>query len=85
MADIPHDLLMQDVEEFAREKGMEENVELLKKGALVAQNPHEVDILDVLSDEEKEVLRYEAAHKWKHPLKLYFTIIVCSIGAAVSI
>lgn len=83
MADIPYDLLMKDVEEFARDKGLVDDVELLKKGALVAQDPGNADSLDVLTEEYKEVLRFEAAHKWKHPTKLYFTIIVRSIGAAV--
>ena len=74
---------MQDVEEFAQEKGLTESVTLLKKGALIAQNPGGLDELDALSDEEKNILHYEAEHRWKHPAKLYFTIILCSIGAAV--
>lgn len=36
-----------------------------------------------LSEDEKEALRVEVSHKWKHPMKLYVTIVVCSIGAAV--
>ena len=74
---------MRDVETFAQEKGLQEYIELLKKGALVAQDPANFENLDVLDDADREALRYEAAHKWKHPLALYFTIIVCSIGAAV--
>lgn len=79
---ISHDDLMQDVEHFAQEKGLVEHVSVLKKGALVAQDPSSFESLD-LTEEEKESLRFEAAHRWKHPIKLYFTIIVCSIGAAV--
>lgn len=74
---------MQDVEQFAEEKGLVDKVELLKKGALIAQDPANYENLDCLTDEEKEFLGFEAAHKWKHPIKLYFTIIICSIGAAV--
>lgn len=79
---ISYEDLMNDVELFAEEKGLVEHTEILKKGALVAQDPGRFESVD-LSEEEKEALRYEAAYKWKHPMKLYFTIIVCSIGAAV--
>ena len=62
---------------------MPENLENLKKGALIAQDPSNYENLDIISEEEKDWLRYEADHKWKHPIKLYFTVILCSIGAAV--
>ncbi|KAI7660469.1 MFS transporter [Hortaea werneckii] len=39
--------------------------------------------MGLLEEEEKAALRWESEHKWSHPLALYFTIIVCSIGAAV--
>ena len=74
---------MKDVERFAEEKGMTDALPLLKKGALVAQDPANIENLDSLDEEEKDALRYEAEHRWKHPLRLYVTIIVCSIGAAV--
>lgn len=74
---------MKDVEEFAREKDLTDIVGYLKKGALVAQDPARVENIEMLEEEEKQHLRYEKAHKWKHPLQLYITIIVCSIGAAV--
>lgn len=74
---------MQDVEEFAREKGLTDITDLLKKGALVAQNPARAQEIEGLTAREREVLEFEAAHRWKHPLRLYVTIIVCSIGAAV--
>ena len=73
---------MKDVELFAEEKGLTEHVDLLKRGALIAQDPGNMENLDLLED-EKEALRYEADHKWKHPIRLYYTIILCSIGAAV--
>ncbi|KAK4621698.1 putative polyol transporter 6 [Fulvia fulva] len=83
LADIPYDELMRDVEVFASEKGLQEHTELLKKGALIAQDPANFENLNILDDADKEALRFEAAHKWRHPVALYFTIIVCSIGAAV--
>ena len=74
---------MKDVEQFAEDKGLNEHVELIKKGALIAQDPANFENLDALNEEERAALRFEADHKWKHPWRLYFTIIVCSIGAAV--
>jgi hypothetical protein len=74
---------MSDVETFCTEKGLTERVDLIKRGALVAQNPTGYDHIETLSEPEREALRFEAAHRWRHPLSLYFTIIVCSIGAAV--
>jgi len=36
-----------------------------------------------LDDDDKAVLRLEVTKKWSHPWKLYITVAVCSIGAAV--
>lgn len=74
---------MRDVEEFANEKGLSDITPMLKKGALVAQNPANFEEIETLETEELAALRQEKAHKWKHPLSLYITIIICSIGAAV--
>ena len=74
---------MADVERFAREKEMEDILPLLKHGAIAAQNPLDFETQKGLSDEERDVLRYEISHKWRQPFTLYFTIILCSIGAAV--
>ncbi|KAK5729415.1 hypothetical protein LTR17_011945 [Elasticomyces elasticus] len=82
LADIPYEELLHDVEVFAREKGLEDKLELLQRGALIAQDPANFEALD-LEEDEKDAIRHENAHKWSHPWKLYFTIIVCSIGAAV--
>ncbi|KXT10779.1 hypothetical protein AC579_2311 [Pseudocercospora musae] len=83
LAGIPYAALMADVEAFATERGMTDELELLKKGALIAQDPANFENLEALDEHEKEFLRHEATHRWSHPLALYVTIIVCSIGAAV--
>ena len=83
LADVSHTDLMNDVEVFCNERGLTNRVDLIKRGALVAQNPTGYDNIETLSEPEREALRFEAAHRWRHPLALYFTIIVCSIGAAV--
>ncbi|KAL5485353.1 hypothetical protein ACEPAI_7995 [Sanghuangporus weigelae] len=80
---IPEEQLMADVEQFAREKDMEDILPLLKHGAIAAQNPLDFETQKGLTDEERDVLRYEITHKWKQPRLLYFTIVLCSIGAAV--
>ncbi|KAL5523635.1 hypothetical protein ACEPAG_7808 [Sanghuangporus baumii] len=77
----PKGQLMADVENFAREKQMEDILPLLKHGAIAVQNPMDFETQKGLTDEERDALRFEIIHK--HPRALYFTIIRCSIGAAV--
>lgn len=77
---------MAQVEEFASEKGVTEYTELLKKGALIAQDPDSYEDIHgeyKLTSEECMVLQKEVTHKWRVPRTLYLTIITCSIGAAV--
>lgn len=74
---------MADVERFAREKQMEDILPLLKHGAIAAQNPLNFETQKGLTEEERDALRFEVTHKWRHPKALYFTITLCSIGAAV--
>lgn len=77
---------MRRVETFAEEKGLTEHIALLRKGALVAQDPNNYDEItgpEALTDEEKDALRNEVEHKWRLPAKLFLTIATCSIGAAV--
>lgn len=77
---------MRDVEAFAEYRGLTEHTALLKKGALVAQNPAgavDIDGEQKLSDTELLVLEREVTHKWRMPPRLFLTIATCSIGAAV--
>ncbi|KAL1953441.1 hypothetical protein VTO42DRAFT_2819 [Malbranchea cinnamomea] len=80
---IPKDQLLQDVEQFAQEKDMTDILPLLKKGALVAQSPRDFESLEELDENEKQVLRDEVLHRWRHPWALYHTIVVNSIAAAI--
>ncbi|KAI0160002.1 hypothetical protein GGR52DRAFT_582669 [Hypoxylon sp. FL1284] len=83
---IPREKLMRDVEAFAQEKGLTEHIPLLRKGALVAQNPHDFEDQDgdeALDEAEKVALRDEITHRWRMPARLFLTIATCSIGAAV--
>lgn len=56
---------------------------MLKKGALVAQDPAGYQNLSELNEDEKNALYLEVTKKWHHPFLLYMTVAVCSIGAAV--
>ncbi|KAK1750423.1 hypothetical protein QBC47DRAFT_464908 [Echria macrotheca] len=83
---IPYEELMARVHDFAHEKNLTQHLPLLRKGALVAQNPEGAYDLagpETLSAEEKEILRAEVDHKWRLPWRLYLTIATCSVGAAV--
>ncbi|KAI1463396.1 uncharacterized protein F4812DRAFT_463731 [Daldinia caldariorum] len=83
---IPYEQLMRDVEAFAHEKGLEEHIPILRRGALVAQNPLDFEDQggeEALDEAEKEALRAEVTHRWRMPARLFLTIATCSIGAAV--
>lgn len=83
---IPRDELMRHVEAFAYEKGLVDHIPLLRKGALVAQDPDNYENIDgqeALDEAEKKVLKDEIEHKWRMPARLFLTIATCSIGAAV--
>ena len=56
---------------------------MLRKGALVAQNPLGIDDIPELDENERVMLRNEITHRWRHPKTLYFTIILNSIAAAI--
>jgi len=86
LAGIPKPQLLRNVEEFAHEKDLVAAIPILRKGALVAQDPASYESIsgpEKLDDVEIEALRNEALYKWRVPRLLYLTIITCSIGAAV--
>ena len=83
LAGIPKDTLFHNVEEFCRDVGMVDHTALIQRGALVAQDPSKFEQIPELEESEREALRNEVIHKWRQPTSLYFTVILCSIGAAV--
>lgn len=81
---IPQDTLFANVEEFQRTKGLPSDIlPLLQRGALVAQNPAAFESINELEEDEKQALREEVTHRWKHPWSLYYTIGLSSIAAAI--
>lgn len=83
LAGIPKEDLLRQVESFATSKDLVDELEDLKKGALVAQRPLEFDEIEEVNEEEREALRFEQKHRWHQPLALWITIVLCSIGACV--
>lgn len=83
MTGIPRATLLQNVEDFAHTTNLTDILPLLKKGALVAQDPPAYEKVEELDDAERDALRNEIDHKWRQPKPLYLTVILCSIGAAV--
>lgn len=49
----------------------------------MAQSPADFEALEDIDEEEKEWLRKEVTHRWKHPWPLYYTIVLNSIAAAI--
>lgn len=74
---------MRDVDEFAEKYALSDIKSLLRKGALIAQDPANFENVEGLEEVERDAIRNEVLHKWHQPRPLYYTIILCSIGAAV--
>ncbi|GAA5860119.1 hypothetical protein JCM8547_009188 [Rhodosporidiobolus lusitaniae] len=68
---------------FAIEKGLPEYETEFAKGAQIAQDPLAFEQLQLLSDEDKDVMRREVTHKWDQPKTMYFLVICCSMAAAL--
>lgn len=86
MAHIPREYLLGQVTRFAEWHGLTEYVPLMRKGAILAQDPtnfEQIEGPEALEADKINALKKEMANKWRVPLLLYLTIITCSIGAAV--
>ena len=68
---IPKEELFADVEAFAERADLMEELELLKKGALIAQNPADFENINELDESDREAIRHEITHRWRHPFALY--------------
>ena len=74
---------MSDVEDYAHKNQLTDILPLLRKGALVAQDPAGFESLPEIDEEDRVHLRNEVLHRWKHPKILYITIVMNSIAAAI--
>jgi hypothetical protein len=80
LSHLSREQLLSNVEKFVKDKALEEHVDDIWKGALLAQNPTTYQELEELSDADKEAIQYENTHRWSQPLTLYLTIAICSLG-----
>jgi hypothetical protein len=60
---IPRDVLLKRVDDFTREKGLDDKQDLFRKAALLAQNPSDFETMPELSEEEKLVIRRETTRE----------------------
>jgi hypothetical protein len=61
---------------------MPDRAELFGRAALVARDPLRFEMVDELTQEERDALAYERDHKWHGPFMLWYSISLCAIGAA---
>ena len=61
---ISRPTLLKQVETFVAEKGLEDKTDLFKKGALLAQNPKDFENLDVLTEDDKVMIRRETTRQF---------------------
>ncbi|KAJ5731788.1 uncharacterized protein N7483_006296 [Penicillium malachiteum] len=83
LADLTEEQVLRDVEEFSQKHELLDILPELRKGALVARDPGNFESVPGLTETEITALQDEVLHRWRQPRALYFTIILCSIGAAV--
>lgn len=69
-----------ELKTFTTTYGLQHKLDVFRKAAQLLQGEAPEDIPG-LTDIEIESLRDESSHKWRQPKLLYFTILVCSVGA----
>ena len=78
--------VLADVDAFVEEKGLQESRDAFRKGALLARVNQRADgfeYVSAISDDERDVLRREIAHRWSQPFMLYFLVVLCAGSAIV--
>ncbi|KAJ7049012.1 sugar transporter [Mycena amicta] len=71
-----------DAEEFCKTHGLEAHIPLFRTAALVARDPDNFEGFTELKSDELEALVYERDHKWSGPGLMWYSIILCAVGAA---
>ncbi|KAI9163778.1 Arabinose-proton symporter [Paramyrothecium foliicola] len=78
--------ILADVDVFVEEHGLEEHLDTFRKGALVAKTqniPGSFEIIEELSEQDKQALRFEADFRWRSsPKRLYMLAALCA-GCAI--
>jgi hypothetical protein len=69
------------VDKFSRANNLVHKKELFEKAATLLRNKGRPEHVPDITAHEIEALQNETRRKWSQPLTLYFTIVICSIGA----
>jgi hypothetical protein len=83
---LTEEQVLADVETWCAEKGLTEDLDSFRKGALIArvgQRDDGYEYVGLLSEEEKGWLRHETEHRWSQPRMLYFLVVLCAGSAIV--
>jgi hypothetical protein len=86
LAGLTEEQVIADVDAWCVEKGLHEDQEAFRKGALIArvgQRDDGFEYVNQLSTEEKDLLRHEINHRWSQPFMLYFLVVLCAGSAIV--
>ena len=86
LAGMTREQVLADVDAFVQERDLTPHQEDFRKGALLAQVmniKNGFEEVDMLSEEEKAVLRHEETHRWSQPFMLYFLCTLCAGSAVV--
>ncbi|KAJ5043105.1 uncharacterized protein L3040_004490 [Drepanopeziza brunnea f. sp. 'multigermtubi'] len=68
--------------EFAEKNGMAEHAALFGRAALVARDGDRFEMQSELLDDERAALIYERDHKWHSSKMMWYSIMLCAVGAA---
>lgn len=70
-----------DVKSFADSHRLSHRLDILLKAAVILQGETSLESVPGITASEIQALKDQAERKWRQPKMLYFTILVCSIGA----
>lgn len=79
-SDPLRDTIYNNVQHFINSHGLTQHVQVFRKAALVLEGQTSFEDIP-LDASESRALHEEIGRKWHQPKMLYFTILVCSIGA----
>lgn len=85
LADMNFDELMDDVDKFCQEKDLMYAVDDFQKGALLAQKKGRFETIEMLSEDEKELIRREKTHRWRQPKMMYYMTSTVDFGSEANI
>ncbi|KAF7560368.1 hypothetical protein G7046_g3784 [Stylonectria norvegica] len=86
LAHLTQEEIIREVDIFVGEKNLESYQAAFRKGGLLAKNINKLDgfdEIDILSEDDKVILRHESEHRWaSQPMMLYFLCGLCA-GCAI--